>query len=75
MYDVKIEELRVEILENTKGDEKSERSIWMCFCRFVGTWIKALFKLFLILFRGLWRFAKFGYYNFMAWIDNLDKKD
>lgn len=72
MYEVKMEELKIEILENTNRDGELEQSVWICFCKFVGTWIMALGKLFFILFKGLWRFIQYAFYKFIAWVDKED---
>lgn len=75
MYEAKMEELRVEILENIKVEEDTKQSVWMHFFGFLGKWFTSLLSLFYILFKGLWTFAKYTYYRFMAWVDSQDDKD
>lgn len=66
MHYEKAEAVRIEIMEGMSEDTKSSRSIFILFCMFIGYFIKNLFGLFKVFFKGLWCFIRYGYHRFMV---------
>lgn len=75
MHYEKAETVRIEIMEGMSEDSTSKRSMFILFCMFVGYFIKNLFGLFKVFFKGLWCFVRYGYHRFMAWCDNHKEKE
>ena len=75
MYYEKAEATRIEIMDGMSEDPKSERSMFILLCMFIGYFIKNLFGLFAIFFKGLWCFIRYGYYRFMVWCNDRKNKE
>lgn len=69
MYYEKAETVKVEIIDGLDEDVTRNRSMFILFCMFIGYFIKNLFRVFKVFFKGLWCFIKYGYYRLMTWFD------
>ena len=74
MNNEKAEIVKIEIMEGLGEDLGKDRSIFILFCMFIGYFIKNIFSLIKIFFKGLWRFIKYGYYRFGGWCDELETR-
>ena len=70
MYYEKVEIVREEIMEGMGEDPTNDRSMFILFCMFIGYFIKNVFGLVKVFFKGLWTFIQYGYYRLMAWCEN-----
>lgn len=75
MYYEKAESVKIEIMEGMSEDPSKNRSMFILLCMFIGYFIKNLFGLFKIFFKGLWCFVKYGYYSFMVWCNGKKEKE
>lgn len=69
MYEVKMEEVRVEIMGNMKEKANENDTMWMVFAKFLAECFLGLCRLIGIFFKGLWSFIKYAYYKLMLTSD------